>query len=42
MMTVWPLESRYFAWLPRFETKLKPWAVRMEMNSEDGILFGMA
>ena len=41
MMTVWPLESRYLAWLPRLDTNSKPWEVRMAMNSEDGIRFGM-
>ena len=41
MMTVWPLESRYLAWLPRFDIKIKPLAVRIVMNSEDGMRFGM-
>lgn len=41
MMTGWPSESQYLAWLRRFDIESKPWAVRMALNSEDGILLGM-
>jgi hypothetical protein len=34
-MTVWDLSSRYLAWLPRFEMKVKPFEVRMLIKAEE-------
>lgn len=34
-MTVWELSSRYLAWLPRFEMKVKPFEVSMLIKAEE-------